>query len=107
MEIEGKAEMTGRAPESRRNLAAWWLLGLLNNSGEGDEVFVKASRRVRLPCSCGTAAAASAPAAPSVPLHSAPPAYVIMIAGANEISAAAVGLVYLCAVAPALICKAR
>ena len=30
-----------------------------------------------------------------------------MIAGANEISAAAVGLVYLCAVAPSLLCKAR
>lgn len=34
-------------------------------------------------------------------------AYVIMIAGANEISAAAVGLVYLCAVGPSLLCKAR
>ena len=32
-------------------------------------------------------------------------AYVIMLAGANSISAAAVGLVYLCAVGPSLVCK--
>lgn len=29
-----------------------------------------------------------------------------MLAGANSISSAAVGLVYLCAVAPSLLCKA-
>ncbi|PSC75581.1 battenin [Micractinium conductrix] len=52
-------------PERRKTMAAWWLLGLLNNA-----------------------------------------AYVIMLAGANEVSAAAVGLVYLCAVAPAMLCKA-
>lgn len=34
-------------------------------------------------------------------------AYVIMLAGANEVSAAAVGLVYLCAVGPSMLCKAR
>lgn len=32
MEIEGRA-MALRG-ESTRNLAGWWLLGLLNNSGE-------------------------------------------------------------------------
>ncbi len=50
--------------ETLRNLAAFWLLGLLNNS-----------------------------------------AYVIMIAGAEEISAASVGLVYFCAIVPALLVK--
>lgn len=34
-------------------------------------------------------------------------AYVVMLAGANSISAAAVGLVYLAAVGPSLLCKAR
>lgn len=33
------------------------------------------------------------------------PGYVIMLAGANQISSAAVGLVYLCAVGPAILCK--
>ncbi|KAL4429218.1 hypothetical protein ABPG77_010197 [Micractinium sp. CCAP 211/92] len=64
MEIDS-AGMTAPPAEKRRNLAAWWLLGLLNNA-----------------------------------------AYVIMLAGANEVSAAAVGLVYLCAVGPSMLCKA-
>lgn len=51
-------------PESLRNILAFWLLGLFNNSS-----------------------------------------YVIMIAGAVDISASAVGLVYLCAVLPGLILK--
>ncbi|PRW51162.1 Batten s disease Cln3 isoform A [Chlorella sorokiniana] len=59
------AAQGGRHQEKRRNLAAFWLLGLINNS-----------------------------------------AYVIMLAGANQISAAAVGLVYLAAVGPSLLCKA-
>lgn len=61
MEIEG---FKGRT-EAPRNLAAFWLLGLLNNSS-----------------------------------------YVIMLAGANSISSAAVGLVFLCGVIPGLCVKA-
>ncbi|KAL4854287.1 hypothetical protein ACK3TF_004978 [Chlorella vulgaris] len=70
MEVEARPVMA-QPSEPRRNLVAWWLLGLLNNSSRFNA------------------------------------AYVIMIAGANEISAAAVGLVYLCAVGPSLLCKAR
>lgn len=41
MEIEGHrgATMASREqPDKRRNLAAWWFLGLLNNSGKGNNL---------------------------------------------------------------------
>lgn len=34
MDIDS-AGMTAAPAEKRRNLAAWWLLGLLNNAGKG------------------------------------------------------------------------
>lgn len=113
--------------EDRRTMAAWWLLGLLNNAcacegGARARPGIRSGRKRTcklcspppspLPpaaapaCRLLNALAPSPP--PCSPLFSSPirTAYVIMLAGANSISAAAVGLVYLAAVGPSLLCKA-
>ena len=106
--------MAAPGREAARNLAAFWLLGLLNNAGE--EVTRDPEQQVAVAAHCPPppppppAAACCrltlAPPLPRPPLWP-QPAYVIMLAGANQISAAAVGLVYLAAVGPSLLCKAR
>ena len=70
-----------------RNAAAFWLLGLLNNAGK--PLWPKSfPREVQLCISSDGLAA-----------------YVVMLSGATEISAGAVGLVYLCAILPSLTVK--
>lgn len=97
--------------QNRRTLAAFWLLGLLNNSG------AKAIDEPPSAPLCNPTAAPLLPPAAAAcrlvshlasllpPLYTTSAAYVIMLAGANSISAAAVGLVYLAAVGPSLLCK--
>lgn len=74
-----------------RTMAAFWLLGLINNSGESCcsmvlEVPIQIINALNL-------------------LLIVFSAYVIMIAGANDISDGSVGLVYFCAIFPTLLVK--
>lgn len=99
--------MTAPPAEKTRNLAAWWLLGLLNNAGERRERLAAVGRLASCHCCCPVAPALTASCHLGWPCSPPFAAYVIMLAGANEVSAAAVGLVYLCAVGPSMLCKAR
>lgn len=74
----------------RAETVAFWLLGLLNNSGAN--VSVKNDPQPAQQWLADIPFTFSA-------------VYVIMIAGANDISSGAVGLVYFCAVFPALLVK--
>ena len=71
----------------RAESVAFWLLGLLNNSG-----------------GCSGLTSCTSNSGQTQPLILCA-VYVIMIAGANDISSGAVGLVYFCAVFPALLVK--
>ena len=73
---------------------AFWLLGLLNNSGSCDE---RTSTAINRHISQLQLLLYSERWLFAV--------YVIMIAGANDISSGAVGLVYFCTVFPALLVK--
>ena len=69
----------------RAENVAFWLLGLLNNSGRCRFNLDHNVDCLKILILCAV--------------------YVIMIAGANDISSGAVGLVYFCAVFPALLVK--
>ena len=75
----------------RAEVVAFWLLGLLNNSGQH---LVNVSPLPLWTCRPDRHLTGDTYAV-----------YVIMIAGANEISSGAVGLVYFCAVLPSLLVK--
>ena len=74
----------------RAENVAFWLLGLLNNSGAA-----VSGKNESQPAQHDFTDMTFTLAA----------VYVIMIAGANDISSGAVGLVYFCAVFPALLVK--
>ena len=112
-----------------RNLAAFWFLGLINNSGAVCGAMPRLGRCLavlrhvllqRSPwqrCSIGCASKHSgaqfrvrpmscfAHCGPLIKLSGAGAAYVVMIAGANQISAGSIGLVYLAAILPSLAVK--
>lgn len=92
----------GASPRQKREknlrvFAGFWLLGLINNAGE----HLNAAGFAEVLYQPGASPLNTGP--PSA--HIAVAAYVIMIAGANEIAASAVGLVYFCAIGPTIIVK--